>query len=220
MRTRRTLPTRAVLTALLTAGCAGGGTESSKPAAQILTDAQAAALSADSVTITGTVASGTSTATIELVLTSSGDGREQITGTGQNIDLIKVGAMLYVKGLTALGATSGYQHLSATDPRAAPLVAQLDKKTVFGQLIKPGDAATLSGPATVAGQPAVKLTPSSGVGVLYVADNTDHPYPLEVQTSPTSAASGAAAPTTAAQGPVGALMFTSWNAHTVIHPPQ
>ncbi len=201
------------------------GGEAGKPAAQILSDAQAAALAADSVTITGTVARGASTgtaatsATIQLVLTSSGDGREQITGAGQNIDLIKVGPTLYVKGLTAPGAAAGYQRLSATDPRAAPLVAQLDKKTVFSQLIKTGDTAAVTSTATVAGQPAVKVTPSSGVGVLYVADDAVHPYPLEVQTNPTNAATGAAPPTTAAQGAAGALMFTAWNAHTVIHPP-
>jgi len=217
---------------LISAGCSGGGaggSEAGKPAAQILSDAQASAQAADSVHISGTIARSASTlspspapattATIDLVLTSSGDGREQITGAGQNIDLIKVGPTLYVKGLTAPGATAGYQRLSATDSRAAPLVAQLDKKAVFAQLIKTGDTAAVTGSATVNGQPAVKITPSSGVGVLYVADDATHPYPLKVETSPpASAATGAAQPTAAA-GPTGALMFTDWNAHTVISAP-
>lgn len=224
--------TGALLVVVLTAGCSDStarsgavGGEAAKPAGQILSDAQAAAQAADSVTISGTVArgagtgTGAATATIELVLTSSGDGREQITGAGQDIDLIKVGPTLYVKGLTAPGAAAGYQRLSVTDPRAAPLVAQLDKKTVFSQLIKTGDSAAVTGTATVAGQPAVKLTPTGGVGVLFVADDAAHPYPLEVQTSPTSAATGPAPSTAAGQGPAGALMFTGWNAHTVISPP-
>ena len=149
------------------------------------------------------------TATIDLVLTASGDGREQITGAGQNLDVIKVGQVLYVKGLTAPGAGAGYQKLAATDKRAAPLVAQLDKKSVFAQIVKAGSAPTVSGTDTVAGQTAVKITPGGGVGVLYVADDAAHPYPLKVET----AGGGAAG------GPSGTLTFTDWNAHTVITAP-
>lgn len=196
----------AALAALLVcAGCGAG--EAGRPAAQILADAQAAARAADSVHISGTVGHGTGgTAAIDLVLTSSGDGREQITGAGENIDLIKVGGFLYVKGLTA----GGYQRLSVTDPRAAPLVAQLDKKAVFDQLIKSGDAVSVTGADPVGGQAAVKITPSAGVGALYVADDAAHPYPLKVETTTTDAARG---------GMAGALLFTDWNAHTVISPP-
>ena len=208
----------AVLVVLAAAGCAGsGGGESAKPAAQILSDAEAAAQAADSVHISGTVAQGggaapgAATATINLVLTSSGDGREQINGAGQNIDLIKVGQVLYLKGLTAPGANAGYQRLAVTDPRAAPLVAQLDKKTVFDQLVKSGSAPSITGKDTVAGQAAVKISPGGGVGVLYVADDPAHPYPLKVETAP----AGGAAPA----GPAGALMFTDWNAHTTITAP-
>jgi len=205
----------ALTTLLLVAGCAGGGAESGKPAAQILRDAQAAAQAADSVHITGTVARGTDTAHIDLVLASSGDGREQITGAGQNIDLIKVGQTLYLKGLAAPGAAAGYQRLSTQSRQAMPLAAQLDKNAVFAQLIKAGDAPSIIGTDTIAGQPAVKLAPSAGAGVLYVADDAAHPYPLEVQTStPAGATTG-----TAAAGPSGGLMFTDWNAHAVISPP-
>ncbi|GAA1862326.1 hypothetical protein GCM10009836_48260 [Pseudonocardia ailaonensis] len=219
MRTRPTMAATALIL-LVSAGCAGGGSESGRPAAQILTDTQAAAQAADSVTIAGTVArptaagTGAATATIELVLTSSGDGRERITGAGQDIDLVKVGSTLYVKGLSAAGATAGYQQLSTTDPRAAPLVAQLDKKAVFDQLIKGGDTVAVTGTATVAGQAAVKVTPGNGAGVLYVADDATHPYPLKVETS-----SSGAEPTTTGPGPTGALMFTGWDAHTTISPP-
>ena len=206
--------TMAVVALLAFAGCASG--EAGRPAAQILADAQAAARAADSVHISGTVAHGTTaggpagTATIDLLLTSSGDGREQITGAGQNIDLIKVGSVLYVKGLTSGGAPGAYQRLGLSDPRAAPLAAQLDKKSVFDQLIKTGDAASVTGSDTVGGQAAVKITPAGGVGTLYVADDAAHPYPLKVET----AAAG-----TGQAGVAGALLFTDWNAHTVIAPP-
>jgi len=216
VRTRRLVhPAIAALVVLAVAGCSGGG-ESAKPAAQILTDAQAAANSADSVHISGTVAQGAgtapgaATATIDLVLTSSGDGREQITGAGQNLEVIKVGQVIYVKGLKAPGATGGYQQLPASDPRAASLVAQLDKKSVFEQIVKTGSAPTISGTETVGGQAAVKITPGGGVGVLYVADDAAHPYPLKVETTPAGGTAG---------GPTGALVFTDWNAHAVITAP-
>jgi hypothetical protein len=212
------------LVAALSTACAGahvsaGGGEANKPAAQILADAQAAAQRADSVHISGTVdrvgggaADAPATATLDLVLTSSGDGRETITGTGENIDLIKVGQLLFVKGLSS--PDGGYQRLSVQDPRAAPLVAQLDKKSVFGQLIRPGAQPTVTGTASVAGQPAVALVPGGGTGVLYVADDPANPYPLKVETTPTDPTTGAATP-----GPAGALTFTDWNAHAVIAPP-
>jgi hypothetical protein len=213
------------LVAVFSTACAGahvsaGGGEASKPAAQILADAEAAAQAADSVHISGTVAraggsaaDAPATATLDLVLTSSGDGRETITGTGENIDLIKVGQMLFVKGLSSPDG-GGYQRLSVQDPRAAPLAAQLDKKSVFGQLIRPGAQPTVTGTATVAGQLAVALVPGGGTGVLYVADDAANPYPLKVETTPTDPATGAATP-----GPAGALTFSDWNAHAVIAPP-
>lgn len=205
----------ATLVVLGVAGCGGGG-ESAKPAAQILSDAQAAAQAADSVHISGTVAQGggapgAATATIDLLLTSSGDGREQITGAGQSLDLIKVGQFLYVKGLGAPGAATGYQKLAVTDPKAAPLVTQLDMKSVFQQLVKTGSSPTIAGTDTVDGKAAVKIAPGGGVGVLYIADDAEHPYPLKVESSTATGAT--------AQGPAGALMFTDWNAHTVISPP-
>jgi hypothetical protein len=214
------------LVAALSTACTGasvsaGGGEASKPAAQILADAEAAAQGADSVHISGTVARGETsatgapaTATLDLVLTSSGDGRETITGAGENIDLIKVGQLLYVKGLTSPDGGGGYQRLSTQDPRAAPLVAQLDKKSVFNQLIRPGAKPTVTGTTTVAGQTAVTLAPGGGTGVLYVADDPANPYPLKVETTPTDPTRGAAT-----TEPAGTLSFTDWNAHAVIAPP-
>lgn len=215
MRTRQTiLIALAAIGALGVAGCGGGGGEAGKPPAQILRDAQAAAQAADSVHIFGTVVRGAGVATIDLVLTSAGDGREQITGAGESIDLVKVGPTLWVKGLTAPDSVgAGYQRLAADDPRAAQLAGQLDKKSVFAQLIKEGDTPSVTGTETVGGQPAVALTPGAGTGVLYVADDAAHPYPLKVQ-------AGAPAAPAEQPGPTGALTFTEWDTHAVISPPS
>lgn len=216
----RLLAATAVVAAL-GVGCAGPtGGEASKPAAQILTDAQAAADAADSVHISGTVThagtAGTApvTATVDFVLTSSGDGSELISGAGQDIGLVKVGSTLYLKGVPGLTTGSGYHQISVSDPRVAPLLAQLDKKTVFDQLINSGSKPAITGATTVNGLAAVAVTPGEGAGVLYVADDAAHPYPLK-ETSPTAASTGSAA-----TQPAGALTFTDWNAHTVIQPPS
>ena len=85
---------------------------------------------------------------------------------------------------------------------------------MFAQLIKDGDTPSVTGTDTVAGQTAVALTPAGGAGLLYVADDAAHPYPLKVQTS-ASGGSGAATN----NGPIGTLTFTEWNSHAVISAP-
>lgn len=189
-------------------GC-GAARESGKPAATILRDAQAAAQAAGSVHIHGTVAHGGDTAQLDLLLTAAGDGRERITGAGpgQTIDVIKVGSTVYVQGL---GGSGGYRRLSARDPQAAPLVGQLDMTTVFTQLIRSGDSPRISGAAPVAGTPAVQLVPAADAGVVSVADDAAHPYPLQVTSGPAPGASGAS----------GTLQFTEWDTPTTITPPS
>ena len=77
---------------------------------------------------------------------------------------------------------------------------------MFNQLIKTGDTPTVTGTSPVGNQAAVQITPGEGVGVLSVADDTGHPYPLEVHTG-------------TGGDEAGTLTFTEWNAHSVITPP-
>ncbi len=185
------------------AACGGGGRESGKPADQILNDAQAAAENASSVHIVGDVTRGANRGKLELLLANNGDGREQITTAGHTAEIVKVGQVLYVRGIPGLSGT-GYQRLSLSDPRAARLARAVDKKTVFTQLIKHKDTVTILGIETLNGSPAVKLKPQTGPGILYVADDAEHPYPLRID----SAANGQ-----------GTITFSDWGADVTIAPP-
>ncbi|MGB8962948.1 MAG: hypothetical protein WCC38_13465 [Pseudonocardiaceae bacterium] len=185
------------------AACGGGGHESGKPADQILHDAQAAADHAASVHIVGDVTRGDSRAKLDLLLANNGDGKEQITSAGRTIEIVKVGQMLYVRGLPGMSGP-GYQRLSVSDPRAARLARAVDKKTVFMQLVNFQDTVTVAGTETVNGTAAVNLKPQTGPGILSIADDAEHPYPLRID----STANGQ-----------GSITFSDWGADVTITAP-
>jgi hypothetical protein len=188
---------------LAVAACAGGGRESGKPAGQILSDAQAAAEKASSVHIMGDVTRGGARAKLDLLLASNGDGREQLTTAGRRIEIVKVGQVLYVRGIPGLSG-AGYRRLSLSDPRAAPLARAVDKKAVFTKLINAKDPVTSIGTETVNGRATVKLKPRTGPGILYVADDAAHHYPLRID----GTANGQ-----------GAIIFSDWDADVTIPTP-
>ncbi|MGB6165048.1 MAG: hypothetical protein WCF33_22130 [Pseudonocardiaceae bacterium] len=188
---------------LLALGACGGGRESGKPANQILADAQAAADNASSVHIVGDVNRNGARGKLDLLLVSNGDGREQIITAGHTVEIIKVGQVIYVRGIPGL-SRNGYRRLSLSDRRAAPLARAVDKKAVFMRLINAKDPVTNIGVETVDGSPAVKLKPQTGPGILYVADNAKHPYPLRIDDS----ASGQ-----------GTITFSEWDADVTIPTP-
>ncbi len=185
------------------AACGGGGHESGKTADQILNDAQAAADKASSVHIVGEVTRGGTPGKLELLLANNGDGREQVTTADHTAEIIKVGQVLYARGIPGLSGT-GYQRLSLSDPRAARLAQAVDKKTVFMQLIDHNDAFTVIGTETLNGNAAVKLKPQTGPGILYIADDAEHPYPLRID----DAANGK-----------GTITFSDWGADVTIAAP-
>jgi hypothetical protein len=192
-----------LLTLLLGVAACGSGPESGKPAEQILNDAQAAADNASSVHIVGDVTRSGTRAKLDLLLGNNGDGREQITTAGHTVEIVKVGQTLYVRGIPGQSG-AGYRRLSLSDPRAAQLARAVDKKTVFMRLINAKDTVTIIGTETVNGTAAVKLKPQTGPGILYVADDAEHPYPLRID----STASGE-----------GTITFSDWGADVTISPP-
>ena len=192
----------ALLVALLGLGaCSGGGSEATKPAAQILTDAQAAAKTAASVHIIGGLNRGGAPATLELVLTNRGDGTEHISAAGRRIDITRIGPTVWVQGLPGTGP--GYHQLPAGDPRAAAFASRVDKNALFDQLVRPRDPATIIGTAPVGGQQAVQLKPQAGPGVLNVSADASHPYPLRLASSAQST-----------------ITFTDWDKPVTITAPR
>ncbi len=192
------------LLALLLTVAACGSSQADKSADQILTEARAAAGEASSVRITGNLSRGNSKGTIELLLTNSGNGREDITSGGQTVSVVKVGNAVYAKGIPGQPGP-GFQQLPADDPAAAQLVQAVNKKALLDQLLNPKQQFTKAGTGKIGDQDVVKLKPQQGQVMFYIADDADNPYPLRIESG----------------GQQGGLTLTlaDWDAGATITPP-
>jgi hypothetical protein len=193
------------LLALLLSLVACGSSQADKPAEQILKEARTAASEAKSVRIRGDLRKGNSNGTVELLLTNSGDGREEISAGGQTVSVVKVGDTVYAKGLPGQPGP-GYHKLAAEDPAAAQLVQAVNKKAVLDQLLNPTQKFTKAGTGKIGGQEVVKLKPQQGQGMFYFAADADNPYPLRIES-------------TGQQGGM-TITFAEWDAGVTIRPPE
>lgn len=192
------------LLALLLTVAACGSSQADKPADQILNEARKAANEASSVRITGDLKQGNSTGKVELLLTNSGDGKETITSAGQTVNVVKVGNSVYAKGIPGQ-ASGGFQQLPAGDPAASKLVQAVDKKALLDQLLSPQQKFTKAGTGKVGDQEVVKLKQKQGNATFYIADDSDNPYPLKIES-------------TGQQGGL-TIKFAEWDAGATVKPP-
>lgn len=193
------------LLALLVTPVACSESQADKPVDQILNEARTVAKDAQSVHITGDLSQGPSKGTVDLLLTNGGDGKEEITTDGRTISLIKVGDTLHVKGLPGLPGP-GYQTLSVKDPQASQLAQAVDKNLLLDQLLSSKQKLVKAGTGKVGETEAVKLKTQQGPGMLYIADDAEHPYPLKIDST----------------SPEGSLtiVFLDWDKETTITAPQ
>lgn len=168
------------LLALLLTVAACGSSQAEKPADQILKEARTAAGEASSVRITGDLSEGPSKGKVELLLTSNGNGREDITSGGKTLSVVKVGNSVYAKGIPGQPGP-GFQKLPANDPAASQLVQAVNKKALLDQLLDPKQKFTKAGTGKVGDQDVVKLKPQQGQAMFYIADDSDNPYPLKIE---------------------------------------
>jgi len=192
------------LALLLSLTACGSGDLSKKSAGEILNDARATADRANSVHVTGSLIQDGSKSVVDIVLTNSGDGKDELTTDGHTISIIRTGNTIYAKGISGL-AGPGYQKLEPNDPRVAQLSQALDKKTFLQQVLSTSKEFTLAGKGKVGGQDTVKLTEKSGQSTLHVVDNADKPYPLQIEGG----------------GPMNiSIVFSGWDDDTKIVAPQ
>lgn len=194
------------LALLLALGACGSGEDLSKKSPeQIVSDAREIAHTASSVHVTGTVTQDGTENTIDILLTNSGDGKDELTSGGQTISVIKTGNTIYVKGLPGSPGT-GYHKLPANDPQAAVLSGAVDKKKFLQEILATSQKFTLAGKGKVDDQDTLKLTTNSGKSTLHVADDADNPYPLRIE----------------GRGSTGtvAINFTEWDEDVEITAPQ
>src|SRR2546423_14673602 len=93
-----------VLTAALLAGCASSRTtakandEASKAPVRVLADAKAAATSASSVHVSGSINSGGPPITLDLTTARNKDAKGSMSTSGLKFDLVRIGDTLYIRG--------------------------------------------------------------------------------------------------------------------------
>lgn len=183
------------LVALAIAGCgsssgSGGNGVSSKSPTEILAASKAAADSASSVHVAGTLTSNGTPVTLNLSLSSGHGGRGQISQGSLSFELIVVSDTIYIKGSPAFyshfgGAAAAqlFQGKWLKAPISGGELGSLASLTDFGRLLDQTLAShgTLAKGATttVAGEPVIELRDTSNNGSLFVA-STGKPYPIEI----------------------------------------
>lgn len=195
---RRRPPTKLasalVLLALLAAlagcgGSSGNGIAEKSPAA-ILAATKAAADSASSVHVSGSLVSNGTPITLDIDLIAGKGGRGQLSQNGLSFELIQVGGTVYIKGSSGfysrIGGKAAAQLLEGKWLKAAASTADfasISQLTNLHELVDQtlADHGTLTKEptTTVDGQKVVGLTDKSKGGTLYVAAS-GKPYPVQI----------------------------------------
>jgi hypothetical protein len=174
-------------------GCGKSATANgvaTKPAAEVVAAAKAAADGANSVHVSGSLVSNGSPVTLDLDLLAGQGGRGRVSEAGLAFELIHVGETVYLKGSPAF-----YQHLAgataaqllqgrwlkapATVGSFASLASLTDLRRLVDMALAINGTPARTGTATVGGQKAVGVTNGSKSGTLYIAA-TGQPYPIAV----------------------------------------
>jgi hypothetical protein len=220
MRTR--VPLLLLATALL-AGCGGSrrsakpNGEASKPAAQVLADAEAAAGGASSTHISGRVVSNGTTVTLDLSLVRGKGAKGSLSAGGLSLYLVRIGATTYIRGSDAFyrrfagPAAARLLHgkwlkAPATDGRLRSLVPLTSIASLLARVGAHRGALANKGAVTYRGQRVVEIRDPSDGSTLYVAASGT-PYPVAIVGG--------------RKGPAGAIAFDRWNQPVSLSaPPQ
>jgi hypothetical protein len=177
-----------------TSSSGGGGAASngitSKSADQILTTAVAAAESAKSVHVAGSITSGGQSIGLNLSIVQGKGATGTISEGSASFKLIDVGGNFYMQPdqafLLKFAKTKAAADLfkgkwlrgSSTDANFASFGELTSIKTLMGSLTQAHGTLSKGGTSTLGGQPVIALNSTKG-GTMYVA-TTGQPYPLQV----------------------------------------
>ena len=225
---RTTVILMAMAVMVAAAGC-GAGETPTRPQAptvdllglsadDVLAAARAAANDARSVHVVGGVSQGGRRTTLDLRLSSGGEGSGFVATTGGRVDIARVGRDVYFRAdEVTLTQVLGPDRASAAGGRFVKVPAGdatfrsfrdlLDKRQLVEMLLFPAGALSRVDGIPVDGVPTVGLHDDDpdAPGVLYVAASGT-PYPLLLK--PDDVADG-----------VGELRLSEWNADVQIAPP-
>jgi hypothetical protein len=202
-----------VLTAVLLAGCGGSGTsaksndEASKPAAQVLADAKAAATKATSAHVSGSIKSNGTPIVLDLTTARGKGATGSMSTNGLKFDLVRIGDTLYIRGSDEFYkhfAGAGLAQLlhgkwlkaSATSGRLKSLAPLTSLGALFASISAHHGKLANDGKTTYNGQDVVEIRDTSDNSKLYVAA-TGKPYPVAIVAGK--------------KGESGAITFDNWN---------
>jgi hypothetical protein len=180
-----------------TAFAAGNGV-ANKSANQIAAAASKAMTAATAFTYSGSIKQSGSSATLNISLSSAGDGQGSITLSGQPVKLTKVGDTLYVSSTKAFWTSSvnadfatqvgtGWGSTPTTDPNFGSFATLFDSQTIVNGFLSPTNNSFTKGKtSTVNGKPVIALGSKDKKdktgGTIYVA-TTGQPYIVKATSS-------------------------------------
>ena len=214
--------TALALTAALLAGCGGSGKpaktndEASKPAARVLADANAAAKSASSAHVSGSIKSNGTPIMLNLTTVRGKGAKGSMSTNGLTFDLVRIGDTLYIRGSDAFlkhfagAAVAQLLHGkwlkgSATNGRLESLAPLTSLGSLFAGISKQHGKLANDGKTTYKGQQVVAIRDTSDNSKLYVAAR-GKPYPVAL-------AGGK-------NGQTGSITFGDWNKSVSLSAPS
>ncbi|HUJ54628.1 MAG TPA: hypothetical protein VLW49_01425 [Gaiellaceae bacterium] len=219
-------PVAALVSAgLLLAGCGGSGKpsttaaangEASKPAAQVLADAEEAATSASSMHVSGHIVLGHTPLTLDLSIARGRGATGTMSTNGLSFSLVRIGKTIYVRGSDAFykhyagAALAGLLHgkwlqASATHGQLAAVAPITSAAALFAEVSSHHGKLANDGVTTYQGQQAVEIRDTSDDSKLYVSA-TGTPYPVALVGG--------------RSGQSGAIAFDRWNAPVSVNAPK
>ncbi len=205
---------------VLAAGCGGGGGgaksngEATKSAAQVVADAEAAAVSAGAVHVSGSIVDAGQPLTLDLQLVKDKGGKGTMSESGLSFDLVRVGDTAYIQGSDAFWKKFGgsaaatlfhgkWLKGSATTGDLAALTQLTDISKLFKAALGGHGTLKNGGETTYQGEKAVAIKDTTKGGTLYVSA-TGTPYPIALVGGKSK----------------GAVSFDSWNKSVSISTPK
>jgi hypothetical protein len=201
------------LAAVLLAGCgssdksAKSNGEESKPAAKVLADAKAAASTASSAHVSGSIRSDGTPITLDLTTARDKGAKGSMSTSGLKFDLVRVGDTLYIRGSDeflkhfAGGAVAQLLHdkwlkASATHGRLKSLAPLTNLGALFAGVSAQHGKLVNDGKKSYKGADVVVVRDTSDNSKLYVAA-TGKPYPVAIVGGK--------------KGETGTIAFDDWN---------
>jgi hypothetical protein len=202
-----------LLVAAVVAGCGGGKAaaktngEASKPAVQVLADAESAAKNASALHVSGHIVSSGTPITLDLTIVSSKGAKGSMSTNGLSFDLVRIGDTVYIRGSDAFYQKFGGQAVakllhgkwlkgSATHGQLSSLAPLTNASALFSQISGSHGKLANEGATTYQGLQVVEIRDTSDNSKLYVSA-TGAPYPIAL-------VGGKA-------GQSGSITFDNWN---------